>query len=525
MNEAKSRVATYERVSSEDQKQRETILNQTEELAQRLAADPKVILVGRYQDNGVSGSIDMTKRDGGRRLLDDAQRHMFDELWVYKIDRLGRDFVDPLVVWRDLDRLGIKVVSATESVSTPFEYSIRVAMAAEERRNIIQRTTSGMNRAARLGLYTGGIVPYGYRVEGERPNARLVPSDEVAWGDLTYAEIVRRMYRRIGVDRVSCRRVAEDQNEMGVPTAYTRDGRGIRGKRTSGEWTAGRVRNVIVQPIYRGELLYGRRSKKERTVIKASVEPLVSQKLWDAAQATLGANRIMAKNTTRTYFLRSMIRCNTCGLNYCGAKCRSDVRYRCDGGLIWRGPLKGRCKSKSFYGRELEPQVRADLELWLRNPGELLSDLALDADQTAGAAQVEAERAVLKSGLLQKRTERDWLLDGFQSGLIPKDKLKERLDELAEQESALERMLGESESVVAEPPPISEGLLAEIRQRLDDGLDEEQWREIASILTDGIVIHSQGDDPRTKTARAVISYRFPDVVLTHTGRGSWPSPA
>lgn len=126
------RVATYERVSSEDLKQRETILTQTEELAESLAADDQVTLVGRYPDNGVSGSIDMTKRQGGGRLLEDARLQRFDEVWVYKIDRLGRDFVDPLVVWKYLDRLGIKVVSATENVSTPFEYSIRVAMAAEE---------------------------------------------------------------------------------------------------------------------------------------------------------------------------------------------------------------------------------------------------------------------------------------------------------------------------------------------------------------------------------------------------------
>ena len=56
------RVATYERVSSEDQRERETIKTQSDALAQRLAYDPTVRLVARFSDDGVSGTIPMGKR-------------------------------------------------------------------------------------------------------------------------------------------------------------------------------------------------------------------------------------------------------------------------------------------------------------------------------------------------------------------------------------------------------------------------------------------------------------------------------
>ena len=39
------RVATYERVSSEDQRERETIKTQTEQLAISLARQPEIVLV------------------------------------------------------------------------------------------------------------------------------------------------------------------------------------------------------------------------------------------------------------------------------------------------------------------------------------------------------------------------------------------------------------------------------------------------------------------------------------------------
>jgi hypothetical protein len=44
-----------------------------------------------------------------------------------------------------------------------------------------------------------------------------------------------------------------------VPTHYARDGRGVRGAVTQGQWRAGRIRNLVVNPVYKGSLTYGRR--------------------------------------------------------------------------------------------------------------------------------------------------------------------------------------------------------------------------------------------------------------------------
>ena len=60
-------VVTYERVSSEDQRERETIKTQTEALARRLTSDVEVELVNRYPDEGVSGTVPLKDRPAGGR--------------------------------------------------------------------------------------------------------------------------------------------------------------------------------------------------------------------------------------------------------------------------------------------------------------------------------------------------------------------------------------------------------------------------------------------------------------------------
>jgi len=516
------RAVIYARVSSPDQAERETILTQLQDVERYLQKDPSFQLVGKYVDDPSRGPIPLADRPEGRRLLDDAKRRLFDEVWMFKLDRLGRDDIDPLVVRRQLNQLGVKLVALHENIESPLEFAMRVAFAAEERRTLLLRTSAGMNRAAREGRYTGGIVALGYKVEGKKEKAHLVPSDVIIWGDWTEADLVRRMYYWLAVDEWSCRKIANELNAFGVPTAYQKEGRGIRGKRTQGKWRPGHIRNVVVNPVYKGELQYGRRSKKpDREIISATIDPLVSKEIWNAAQATLAANRIRPKNSSRRYLLRSLIVCGTCGLHYCGSANRGVTWYRCDGQLVERGPIDGRCPGKSVKGPELEPAVWDDIERFLRNPGALIDELATERNGTAAAAVAEVDRTMLQAALENCASQRDRMLDLYQRELITRDELETRLNGIAEQKRQLEERLR-----ALDPEPLaevddlpSEDLLGEIRRRLDEGLDDEQRQEIASLLVRRITINTEFVDGG-KRATALVEYKFPRVVSTCTDRDS-----
>ena len=517
------RVVTYERVSSEDQRERATIKTQQDELAVDLSKEPNVRLGTRYIDDGVSGTIPMALRPAGKRLLADAGRGLFDEVWVWKIDRLGRDDVDPLVVWRDLELLGIKVHSVTEGSSDPFMYHIHVAVAAQERRNFMARSATGMNRAAREGRYTGGIVPLGYLVEGREQHARLVPSDKLIWGNWTEADLVRQIYHWLAIEGWSCPRIAEHLNILGVPTAYTKDDRlvrrGQRKERTQGLWRAGRICNLVKNPVYRGELQYGRRSARPdgREVIAAEIPPLVSRDIWEAAQLTLSGNRLMAKNTKRNYLLKSVIRCGISGHAYIGSWSRNAVRYRCNGQLTDRGPIPERCPAKAIRGPDIDAVVWDDIERFLREPGDILEELAQERTMDAGAAIAEAERLTLESAMVDLAGRRKKAIDLYTRDQISDAELDELLAEIGRERDGVAKRLDELQEAASEPQePLDPDLLEQVRRRLNEGLNDTQRQEVVRLLVKRITAHT-AVEPEGKVVRVLIEYRFPGVVNDFTG--------
>jgi len=197
------RVATYARVSSDDQAERGTIATQIGLLEQRISVTTGIVMVGRFADDGVSGTIPLAERPDGRRLMALAAGGSIDEVWVYKVDRLGRDPIDLLALRRRLDALGVRIVSIVEGEQHGLGYDIQAVVAGYNREEFLRRSADVMDRAAHEGRYTGGIVPYGYRVAGVKPHCRLVPDDRYVRAEWTAAEAVRHMYRRVGLDHWS----------------------------------------------------------------------------------------------------------------------------------------------------------------------------------------------------------------------------------------------------------------------------------------------------------------------------------
>jgi site-specific DNA recombinase len=328
----KIRVAFYLRVSSDEQRERQTIRTQRD-ILERWAEQHEETreVVGWFADDGVSGTVPLQGRQEGARLVGLAQARAIDLIVVTRMDRLGRTSLDLIRAREHFDSLAVSVMAVLENVEDPFEYELRAVLAAEERRRFLKRSKEGMERAAREGRYCGGIVPLGYRVEGAKSQARLVPSDVHMYGDWTEADLVRQMYAWLAVDGWSCVRIANHLNGLHVPTSYAKEGRlvqkkGQRAQPTNGRWRAGRIRNLIVNPIYKGEYHYGRRTEYEREIITSAVPALVSPEMWEEAQRQLQLNRLMTKNPGRTYLLRSLARCSICGLTFVGTPGREGAR-------------------------------------------------------------------------------------------------------------------------------------------------------------------------------------------------------
>ena len=78
------RVALYLRVSSEEQRDRETIELQRDFLEQYCNLH-ELEVTDVYEDNGVSGTIPVHERPEGRQLLEDAKGDGFGAVLVYRL--------------------------------------------------------------------------------------------------------------------------------------------------------------------------------------------------------------------------------------------------------------------------------------------------------------------------------------------------------------------------------------------------------------------------------------------------------
>src|SRR5215217_4613655 len=181
-------VALYLRVSSEEQRDRETIEIQDDFLEQyRNLYELEVADI--YKDDGISGTIPLHERPEGRRLLEDAKAGKFDTVLVYRLDRLGRSLLVIVDAHDRLQAAGVALRSATEPIdtSTPsgrLIFQMLASFAEYERETIRERTKAGLHRAARNGKHMGPI-PFGYRASPKDGRLEVVEQE---------AEIVRQIF-------------------------------------------------------------------------------------------------------------------------------------------------------------------------------------------------------------------------------------------------------------------------------------------------------------------------------------------
>jgi site-specific DNA recombinase len=524
-------VGIYLRVSTEEQRERQSIATQRD-FGERYCQLHSLPVFRVYSDDGVSGTVPLDRRPEGSQILRDARLGKFDQLLIYKLDRLGRETHLILNAVAELETAGVRVRSMTEEFDTGTStgrlmLTMLSGFASHEHSVIRERSIAGTNRVAHAGGWLGGIVPFGYRKVGEKATAQLVVSDEPIPGiDLSEADVVRMIYRMSAVERKSCHAIATRLSELQIPCAYQRDDRlvlrGKRKQRTSGLWRPTRIRNLIVNETYKGVHRYGKRSHtKGRETIPRPVAAIVTEDIWNKAQATLRANVLFsARSAKNQYLLRGLIKCGLCGLTYVGVAAnrpngKREFYYRCNGAhspsLYAR---TGRCSAKAVRGDHLEAQVWADVETFLRNPAPVLEQLhaRLESD-VKGSDQLRKQVVRLEGLLAQKADERSRVVSLYRRGRLTDADLDAQMEEIGKEQVALEAQIAElggrltGADSIAGSIDSAQVLLEKLRKKLDGPISWERKRRLIEILVAGIRVDTT-ETCGVKQAETTVTYRF-----------------
>lgn len=480
----------------------------------------------------MSGTIPFAQRPEGARLLADARAGLFTAVYVYRLDRLGREALLILSTIHELETLGIQVKSMTEPFdnsdpSGKFLLTILSGVAGLERDTIIQRSVEGSDRLARAGAWLGGIVPYGYHVRGKGQESRLEIAEQAPSPHTpSEAEVIRLIYRWTVEEKKTCQAIADQLNALAIPTAYRRDGRTVRKGTarvaTDGLWRPGRIRSILTNSTYKGLHTYGKRTKRPRELIAQTVPAIVSVPLWEKAQQILRDHRRFSRrNAKRFYLLRGLITCDRCGLTYVGVAYPASngsrkTYYVCNGkhqsrGLYGAGGKK--CPSKAVDGDLLERIVWQDVETFLHHPGKVLDLVATYVQSQHGHTQRLQESLVdLDQRLQSLQHEQDRVLYLFRKGRIDEPTLNRQLDEiqqsdrtLREQRASLHTQLEGLASIADD----CETIRQEMRRRLQQPLTPGVRRGLVETLVHRLSVQTLLDPSSgKKTTRITIWYRF-----------------
>src|SRR5271165_4785728 len=187
------RCAVYTRVSTEHGLEQEfnSLDNQreaSEAYIKSQAHEGWRLMRDRYDDGGFSGGS--MERPALKRLLDAVRARRIDVIVVYKVDRLTRSLADFAKLVELFDEHQVSFVSVTQSFNTTtsmgrLTLNVLLSFAQFEREVTGERIRDKIAASKKKGIWMGGVVPLGYRVE----NRALHVVEE-------HAEMVRSLFWR-----------------------------------------------------------------------------------------------------------------------------------------------------------------------------------------------------------------------------------------------------------------------------------------------------------------------------------------
>jgi site-specific DNA recombinase len=473
--------AIYARVSSDKQREENTIASQTAALvafAREQQFDVPQEWV--FEDDGYSGAELI--RPGLERVRDLAAEGLIQAVLVYAPDRLSRRYAYQILLIEEFARAGVETLFVrAPRGSTPEDellLQFQGMIAEYERAQILERSRRGKRYRARAGevsVLSG--APFGYRFirKTDQSTAYYQIDDE-------QAQIVQRVFDLYCVEGLSIGAIARRLNEQDIPTAKRR-----------GRWERSVIWGMLRNPAYKGQACFGKtaiapRQRITRPIrmrggiasrnsahherpredwIAIPVPPIVREEIFALAQERLEANKTHAPRRTVTpSVVQGLVSCAKCGYALYRTSTRSSARaihyYRCLGSDAWRRLSGSVCNNRPVRQDLLDEVVWTEIMRLLEEPNLIQNELDRRLAAAREADPTKRREETLRRDLARIAKSIDRLLTAYQEGLLSLDELRERMPDLRRREQTAN---------------------TELQALLDQSVDRATYLRLAETLT------------------------------------------
>lgn len=337
------RAAEYGRCSSDEQKKNGYTISDQIDLMDSFCEEYELAVTERYIDEGISATLEISKRKDLARLIEDAKQGKFDIIIFKCIDRFFRNVGEYYICQRQLEKAGVTWLSIEESDLDPedpdaaFKINIYLTMAEYEAKKTSKRIIfNNKNRIKNKQVVTGSqCFQFPWHVVGEPKNKHLEKNEEKA-------HILHDLL---------------DYYEMHQSISATVGYVNMKYNMTQSIKT--------VSKLLKSTLLYG-----EYKGVQEYVEPYISKERFDRIQEIAQRNIRKAYNPRHIYLFSSMIRCPLCGYvmggNNNGTRNKAGrvyAVYRCN-----KFRHEKLCTNKlALSEKKIEKQLLDNLEPYIKN--------------------------------------------------------------------------------------------------------------------------------------------------------------
>ncbi len=322
----------YARYSSE--KQNDQSIEGQLRICNKYADDNGLTVLDTYIDRATTGTND--QRAAFQQMLADSGKPVpWDIVLVYAIDRFGRNSIEIAVNKQKLKKNHKTLISATQRTSENIDgtknldgillENVYIGIAEYYSAELSQKVTRGMYENRKKGLFCGGKIPFGYRVENKKV---IVQEDE--------AEIVRYIFKQYAEGKIA-REIINEIAKKGILV----DGKPM---------PQNTFYNILRREKYIGINRHG------DEVYTNLYPPIVPEPLYNEVQNILSKNKIGSFSRKADFMLKGKVICGNCGCRINGESGTSATNkqiyyyYKCAG------------KKKKLTVCTKEPIKKDDLE-------------------------------------------------------------------------------------------------------------------------------------------------------------------